>query len=198
MNIDLSNITVWEQYKKSDIVKDYFSYLKYYFEKTYRDLFYKRDSQGNIELGDYLKDFSIYSAVSEYVSFYIENIYGFIKPQYVSAVFYDSGLRYDTGYKYDSSGQVEDIPISIFVKLFTFIYNLEYDVLSIPSLAQLIADFCDIDVNEIEFKVDTTVINSLEIYVPSNLLSEAFKTLYDGYKDIFNLPLGFSMKIFLR
>lgn len=197
MNIDLDKIRVWEQYKRSDIVKQYFKLLKEYIDENYKQLFYRYDSEGNIVIGDYMKELTITDSVSEYLYYYIENIYGLIRPTFVSSVFYDSGLLYDVGFKYDSTGDTEPITLDILRKLFKFIYGLQYDHFSLPILVEMLADFCECPPTQIRVEKDPDVLLSYTVYIPPTPYALSFYNLYGGYRQIFNLPLGVSLELVL-
>ena len=100
---ELSKIKVWQQYKRSDAVVNYFAFLRDYIQENYNDLFFKYNKDTKqIELGEYGKEFSINQAQTEYLQYYLESVYGMKRPHYfVDRTYYDSGLKYDSFYKGD-------------------------------------------------------------------------------------------------
>ena len=115
---ELSKIKVWQQYKRSDAVVNYFAFLRDYIQENYNDLFFKYNKDTKqIELGEYGKEFSINQAQTEYLQYYLESVYGMKRPHYlVDRTYYDSGLKYDSFYKYDEDGTAELVPIPLLKK----------------------------------------------------------------------------------
>lgn len=192
----LSKIELWQQYQRSDAVKAYFTFLKEYLETNYKDLFFKTNKDGEIELGEYAKEFSINQAMTEYLEYYLKSVYGMQRPHYlVDSVFYDSGLRYDLTNKYDVTGQAELVPIPLLRKVFQFIYNIKYTHFSIPNLAGMIADFCDLSITQVKITMDDKLLKAVKVVLPQNRQTLDLRTVYNTYRNIFNLPIGFSMQL---
>lgn len=193
----LSKINVWQQYKRSDAIVNYFAFLRDYIQENYNDLFFKYNKDTNkIELGEYAKEFSINQAETEYLQYYLESIYGMKRSHYlVDRTYYDSGLKYDSFYKYDEDGTAELVPIYLLKKIFTFIYNLKYTHWSIPNLAGMLADFCEINITEVRIEIDTSRLKYFKVYLPTNRYSQDFRIIYNTYRNILNMPIGFNMEI---
>lgn len=194
---DIEKIKIWEQYGRSEALRNYFRFFRKYIKENYFDLFYKYNEEtGKVELGEYAKEFSINQAQSDYLAFYLKSIYNMMRPHYlVEQVFYDIGLRYDDEYYYDATGDTYLVPLSLLKKMFTFIYGVKYDYFSIPNLAGMIADFCDVNITQVRIEIDTMLLKSFKIYMPSKKLSRDLRTVYNTYRNLFNLPIGFSMAI---
>ena len=176
---ELSDINVWQQYKRSDAIVNYFAFLRDYIQENYNDLFFKYNKETNkIELGEYAKEFSINQAQTDYLEYYLRSIYNMLRPHYlVDRTFYDSGLKYDSLYEYDEGGTAELVPVSLLKKIFTFVYNLKYTHWSIPNLAAMLADFCEINITKVKIEIDTT------------------RLKYNTYRNILNMPIGFNMEL---
>ena len=194
---ELSKIKVWQQYKRSDAVVNYFAFLRDYIQENYNDLFFKYNKDTKqIELGEYGKEFSINQAQTEYLQYYLESVYGMKRPQYlVHRTYYDSGLKYDRFYKYDEDGTAELVPIYLLKKIFTFIYNLKYTHWSIPNLAGMLADFCEVNITEVRIEIDTSRLKYFKVYIPTTQSSQDFRIIYNTYRNVLNMPIGFSMEI---
>ena len=194
---DIEKITIWQQYRRSEGLRNYFRFFRKYIKENYFDLFYKYNKEtGKVELGEYAKEFSINQAKTDYLAFYLKSIYNMMRPHYlVDSVYYDSGLLYDNFLQYDVSGDAQLVPIPLLRKIFTFIYNLKYTHFSIPNLAGMFADFCEVNITEIKIEVDTSILKSLRVYLPSNKLAQDFRVVYNTYRNIFNMPIGFTMTI---
>ena len=193
----LSKINVWQQYKRSDAIVNYFAFLRDYIQENYNDLFFKYNKDTKqIELGEYAKEFSINQAQTEYLQYYLESIYNMKRPHYlVDRTYYDSGLKYDSFYKYDEDGTAELVPIYLLKKIFTFIYNLKYTHWSIPNLAGMLADFCEVNITEVRIEIDTSRLKYFKVYLPTNRYSQDFRIIYNTYRNILNMPIGFNMEI---
>lgn len=189
MKKELSKIYLWEQYKRNDALVGYFDFLRSYLNENYKDLFYK-----NNEAGEFLKEFSINEAESEYLQYYLENIYNMLRPHFlVEKSNWDTGYMWDDTYKWDMDGKAELIPISLLKKIFKFVYGLNYNSFNIPNFAGMLAEFCDIKITDIKIEIDSSRIKTFIITLPACDLAVDFRTLYATYKNIFNLPIGFSM-----
>ena len=170
MNTELSKIKVWQQYKRSDAIVNYFAFFRDYIQENYNDLFFKYNKETNkIEIGEYAKEFSINQAQTDYLEYYLRSIYNMLRPHYlVDRTFYDSGLKYDSLYRYDEGGTAELVPVSLLKKIFTFVYNL---------------------------KIDTTRLKYFKVYLPTNKNSQDFRIIYNTYRNILNMPIGFNMEL---
>ena len=47
MNTELSKIKVWQQYKRSDAIVNYFAFFRDYIQENYNDLFFKYNKETN-------------------------------------------------------------------------------------------------------------------------------------------------------
>ena len=118
------------------------------------------------------------------------------RPHYlVDRTYYDSGLKYDSFYKYDEDGTAVLVPIPLLKKIFTFIYNLKYTHWSIPNLAGMLADFCEVNITEVRIEIDTTRLKYFKVYIPTTQSSQDFRIIYNTYRNVLNMPIGFSMEI---
>lgn len=194
---ELSNITLWNQYRRSDALINYFSFFKQYLQENYKDTFFKyNEEKKEIELGKYAKEFSINKAETDYLEYYLKSIYGMLRPHYlVDRVYYDSGIQYDSFYKYDEDGTASLVPIYLLKKIFTFVYNLKYTHWSIPNLAGMLADFCEVNITEIRIEIDKTRLKYFRVYLPTNRYSQDFRIIYNTYRNILNMPIGFNMEL---
>ena len=194
---ELSKINVWQQYKRSDAIVNYFAFFRDYIQENYNDLFFKYNKDTKqIELGEYGKEFSINQAQTEYLEYYLRSVYNMLRPHYlVDRTYYDSGLKYDSLYKYDEGGTAELVPIPLLKKIFTFIYNLKYTHWSISNLAGMLADFCEVNITEIRIEIDTNRLKYFKVYLPINRSSQDFRIIYNTYRNILNMPIGFNMEI---
>lgn len=192
----LSKIELWQQYQRSNAVKQYFAFFKDYLETNYKDLFFKTNKDGSIELGEFAKEFSINQAMTDYLEYYLKSVYGMQRPHYlVDSVFYDSGLKYDLNSRYDITGEAQLVPIPLLRKVFQFIYNIKYTHFSIPNLAGMIADFCDVPITDVKITPDKDLLKAVRVVLPQNRYSLDLRTVYNTYRNIFNLPIGFSMQL---
>lgn len=193
----LSDIHVWQQYKRSDAIVNYFAFFRDYIQENYNDLFFKYNKETKqIELREYAKEFSINQAQTDYLEYYLRSIYNMLRPHYlVDRTYYDSGLKYDSLYKYDEGGTAELVPVSLLKKIFTFVYNLKYTHWSIPNLAAMLADFCEINITEVKIEIDTTRLKYFKVYLPTNKNSQDFRIIYNTYRNILNMPIGFNMEL---
>lgn len=194
---ELSNINVWQQYKRSDAIVNYFAFFRDYIQENYNDLFFKYEKDTDkIELGKFAKEFSINQAETEYLEYYLKSIYNILRPHYlVDRTYYDSGLKYDSYYKFDEGGTAELVPIYLLKKIFTFVYNLKYTHWSIPNLAGMLADFCEINITEVKIEIDKKRLKYFKVYLPTNRYSQDFRIIYNTYRNILNMPIGFNMEI---
>lgn len=194
---ELSNINVWQQYKRSDAIVNYFAFFRDYIQENYNDLFFKYEKDTDkIELGKFAKEFSINQAETEYLEYYLKSIYNILRPHYlVDRTYYDSGLKYDSYYKFDEGGTAELVPIYLLKKIFTFVYNLKYTHWSIPNLAGMLADFCEINITEVKIEIDKKRLKYFKVYLPTNRYSQDFRIIYNTYRNILNMPIGFNIEI---
>ena len=197
MITELSKIKVWQQYKRSDAIVNYFAFFRDYIQENYNDLFFKYNKETKeIELGEYAKEFSINQAQTDYLGYYLRSIYNMLRPHYlVNRTFYDSGFKYDSFYEYDERDTAELVPVSLLKKIFTFVYNLKYTHWSIPNLAAMLADFCEINITEVSIEIDTSRLKYFKVYLPTNKNSQDFRVIYNTYRNILNMPIDFNMEL---
>lgn len=207
MKNELDKIYLWEQYKRNDGLVDFFNFLRDYLNDNYKDLFFKsiKDANGRVigvETGDLLKEFTINSAESDYLAFYLKNIYDIKRPHYlVDRQFWDNRLKWDAYYKWDEGGTAELVPIYLLRKLFTWMYNIKYLYWNIPNLAGMLADFIEEPVHKIKiYKSQSGDIANQKVYtceMPLNRYSNDFRVVYNTYQNIFNLPIGVKLDVLL-
>lgn len=203
---ELSKINVWEQYKRNDGLVSYFDFLRNYLNDNYKDLFYKsiKNADGQIiklERGKLLKEWTINEAESDYLAFYLKNIYNMMRPHYlVDRLNWDSRLKYDSYFLYDEGGTAEIVPIYLLKKIFIWIYNVKYKVWNIPNLAGMISDFIEEPLQKIKiYKKEGSLLNQ-KIYtveMPLNRYSNDFRIVYNTYRNIFNMPIGFILDLYI-
>ena len=208
MKKELSKIYLWEQYKRNDALVDFFDFLRDYLNDNYKDLFYKSIKNENgqvvdIEAGELLKEFSINEATSDYVAFYLKSIYNIMRPHYlVDRIYWDNRLQWDAYFKYDEGGTAEIVPIYLLKKIFTFIYNVNFLFWNVPNLAQMVADFIEVPLSSIKvYRQKTTIASNQKVYiveVPLNKYSNDLRIVYNTYQNIFNLPIGVKLDLYLR
>lgn len=207
MKKELSKINLWEQYKRSDALVNYFNFFRNYLNDNYKDLFYKsvKNNDGeiiNTEAGKLLKEFSM-NGNSEYLEFYLNSVYNMKRPHYlINKIAWDNGFFYDNKFDneivWDQPFIAELVPIPLLKKLFTFIYGLKYNYFSIPNLAGLFADFCDVNIHDIVIELDKTTFKQFIVYLPRNQNAIDFKTIYTTYRNIFNLPISCKLLLIIE
>lgn len=202
MNVELPEIPLWQQYKSSRPIVQYWIFFKEYIQKKYIDNFY---SDG--ELGIWLKQLSINNNRTEFLYYYVFNILGQLPPYIITdLVTYDSGFDYDKDLKYDSSSKGEKVSMIIFQKILKFVYNWNFKQWNIVTLVKLVAEFCNIpvkDINSIAIDYSETRFNTFILKVPDNDYSHVLQILFRQTADmsdvmdnnVFNLPVGMKIEI---
>lgn len=192
---ELSHIPVWEQYKANEGIKEYFKFFGKYINDNYKNLFYVNEK----ELGYLTKEFTILQSESDFLVFYLKSIFNIQRPHYlVDKQFWDTDLFYDSYFKYDTDGTAELVPIYLLKKIWWWIYNIKYTVFSIPSLAMMIAEFCEVSVHEVDIEQHKTRLKDFIVKLPYNRYSKDFRIVYNTYRNIFNLPIGCSLVVYLK
>lgn len=200
MKKELSKIYLWEQYKRNDGLVGYFDFFRNYLNENYKDLFYKSVKNENgkvvdIEAGKLLKEFSINEAESDYLDFYLKNIYNIKRPHYlVDKQFWDDMFNWDSYYIWDAGDTAELVPIYLLRKLFTWMYNVKHLFWNIPNLASMLAEFIEEPIHKIKIYRDKNIgqdiLKTYTVELPNNRYSNDFRIVYNTYANIFNLPIG--------
>lgn len=190
----VSEIPVWEQYKKNDGIVEYFKFFRQYINDTYKDLFYKNEN----ELGYLSKEYSINQAQSDYLVFYLKSIFNISRPHYlVNKQFWDTDIMFDSFFQYDVGGTAELVPIYLLKKIWWWIYNLKYEYFTIPNLARMLAEFCELKVEEVQIEPHPDRIKEFIVRLPFNRYSRDFRIVYNTYRNIFNLPIGCALIVYI-
>lgn len=207
MKKELSKIYLWEQYKRNDGLVGFFDFFRNYLNDNYKDLFYKSIKNENgqvidIEMGKLLKEFSINEAESDYLDFYLKNIYNIARPHYlVNREFWDNIFNWDREYNWDVGGEALLVPIYFLKKLFYFIYNVKYLSWSVPNLAGMLADFIEVPIHKIKIyrntEIGENILKSYNVEMPYNTYSNDFRIVYNTYRNIFNLPINVVLNIII-
>lgn len=197
MNNELRKITLWQQYKSKDEVIKFFEFVRKRLQK-YMDLFYKKDEDGKLHLGSYGREMCINSAASEYLGYYLTNVYGLERPHFLlDKAYWDAEFHYDDGKYWDTPRDVELVPIPILIKIFKWVYNYRYRVWSIPTLAYLVADFGDLPIDQVKVSYNEEK-KLFEVMCTNNYNTKILNILWRTYPNVFNMPYGFNMEIDLR
>ena len=59
----------------------------------------------------------------------------------------------------------------------------------------MLADFCEINITEVKIEIDTTRLKYFKVYLPTNKNSQDFRIIYNTYRNILNMPIGFNMEL---
>ena len=208
MKQELSKIYLWEQYKRNDGLVEFFNFFRDYLNDNYKDLFYKSIKNSNnqitdIEAGKLLKEFSIAEAETDYLAYYLKNVYNIPRPHYlVDKTYWDNRLYYDSYWKFDEGGTAELVPIYLLKKLFTWMYNVEHLVWNIPNIAKMFSDFIEEPLQSIKvYRLKSSITQAQKVFtveLPLNRYSNDFRIVYNTYRNIFNLPIGVELDLYLK
>lgn len=208
MNLEAKEIKLYEQYRRNEPVKEYFSFLRDYIQEKYFDMYYIKINE-KYQAAKYVKELNIKTGISAYLYFYALNILGVHAP-YINAAYYtyDVGLKYDSGYTYDSGSIGERVSLTVFKKILAFVYNWGIEDWNVITLSQLIANFCEIDfvsINDIKVDYSQDRFNTFVVSVPKTNYSEILQTLFRMSADntnvmavnVFNFPVGMKVELVL-
>lgn len=197
MNNELREIKLWQQYKDSDEIVKFFAYVRKRFQKKYMDIFYKKNEDGKLELGEYGKEFGINNGLSDWMEYYIENIYALRRPSYlVNKMYYDSQFTYDAENPYDSPKDIVRVPIDIYLRIFRWVCNYKLRAWSAPTLHALICQWGNLPVDEV--KIQTHIYGDIEVVCSPNIRTQGLTILWRTHNSLFQLPLGVKIIITLR
>lgn len=190
LNIDneCPEFILWEQYKKSEPIKNYFSFLTDYFQTNYFDNAFTV----------YAKALGIYNSNTEFLQFFSKYFCGINRPVDIT-----NNPQWNYGYLYNNDNLWSYVESSGFISITAFRLLLlcildwtEHDW-NIEFLYKIINLFCGTGFNDILIEQDTTDLNLFTITIPSTDDTVLFKSLLENYKSLWNFPAGISFEIIL-
>jgi hypothetical protein len=181
-------INLWQQYKKNDVILNFFKFLKTYWQTKYFDYL-------NNTL---IPNLSVYNATSKYLYFFALNIFNIQVPIKIEGgTKYDFGLPYDSGYSQDTITGSVPVTFAEFKTILFFILDWSRPNWDIPTLFYLISKFTGLNWDDILIEQDSTNLDLITITLPSNSSTLLFELMMNYYKDIFGLPFAVSFVIIL-
>lgn len=177
---------LWEQYKKSEPVKNYFNFLTDYFQSKYFDNAFTT----------YATALGIYNSTTEYLEFFAKYFAGINRPVDIT-----TNPQWNYGYLYNNSNlwsyseAAGFISIESFRLLLLCILNWTNHDWNIEYFYKIINLFCGTDFYDIDIVQDDTDLDLFTITVPSTDGTTLFKSLVENYTDLWNFPLGISLTI---
>lgn len=190
INIDNTapEIRLWQQYKKNDIIFNFFNYLRTYWQTQYFD--YLNNT--------IIPNLSVYNTNCNYLYYFSESIFNIKPPIKISSGFkYDIGQKYDNGLTYDAITGTVPVSYSEFKTILEFILDWSKPNWDIPSLFYLISKFTGLTWDNILIEQDSTNLDLITITLPSSFSTSLFELMVNYYRDIFGLPFGVNFVVTL-
>lgn len=182
-------LILWEQYQKSEPIKQYFSFYHNYIQEYYNNL-----STLSLEITPDT------SNSGDYLEFLAKNLFNITRPiSKIGAWQYDTSIKFDTRHIYDYQS-VKPLSLDIFRRYLAFILNFNKRKWNVLNLIYLISKFTDISQEKIIIRISSPflIIKGLQIsvYIPKTPLSLIFEDILNSYKNPFLIPNNASLKIF--
>jgi len=179
---------LWQQYKKNDVVRSFFDYLKTYWQNKY---FTYLDTT-------IIPNLSIYNANNSYLSFFALNIFGIKNPIKLSGqIYWDSDNSWDSGLEWDFITSAGYLTYSEFRTVLMFILDWSRPNWDVPTLFYLISKFTGLDWDDITIVQDNTNLDLFTITVPTTTATILLQQMINYYQVVLGLPFGVSFVIVL-
>lgn len=188
LNTTCPDMVLWEQYKKNQVLQNYFNWVSECFQTTYFNY-----------INNNIKELGAFQSTTEYLEYFSLYWYGIIRPKDItSSSLYDIGLQYDNGVLYDTLNLAGSIEIGAFRRFLLVILNRTYGNWNTVTYYRMTADFCQIPITDVIVTYDEVNLHAINISVPNNKTSLLFKSLLDNYYETWNFPVGKQVTITLR
>lgn len=191
-NITVDNscptINLWQQYRKNQVIVDYFTFLQSYIQMKYY----------NFLMTSCVPALSIINSFNDYVQYYALNILDIPIPVSISlGTKYDIGQQWDVGNIYDQTVGAVQISVPQFKAMLAMIFNWSTSNWDIPTLFKITSTFTGLNYSQINIVQDGSNADLFTITMTTNANTTLFKTLFLYYAPLLNLPFGISFNIVL-
>ena len=181
---ELADSYVYQQYRHLEWCIKYFAIVDNLINQYFVDT-----------INDYIKAMSIQNSNSQYLTFYLKNLLGIERPMSAASLlnYYDIGLQFDNKLKYDDSqnygGKLNQRMFLIYLH---YILNYKYEIFNIPFLIDFIAEWCEINKNDLEVIPGW---NKITIQLSPSLNAILFSKIIINYYNQMSMPLGVDFNI---
>lgn len=180
---------LWEQYKKSEPVKNFFKFLSEYFQSKYFDKVFTQ----------YAQALGIYNSTTEFLEFFAKYFCGINRPvDITNNPQWNYGYLYNNNNLWSYSEAAGFISIEKFRLLLLCVLDWTEHGWNIEFFYKIINLFCGTEFEDILIEQDDTDLDLFNITIPSTDDSVLFKSLVENYTDLWNFPAGISLTITLE